>query len=654
MGERFPPEALGGLDVVTEPADDVVAILTTPRAPVSAELIARLPALRIVATASVGYDHVDIEAADARGIVVRSVPDYCTEEVADHTLALLYALLRGVVALDRQVAAGRWDAKGAGPLRTLAGLRVGIVGHGRIGGAVSTRLLALGAEVWANDIVPVAATASARRPRRAARRVRRCHAARSADRRDARADRRRAISLMRPDALLLNTSRGAVVDVGAVLEALRARPARRRGARRAAAGAAAEPPVAPNLIVTPHAAYYSEAAERRAVEAAVAPSARRSAHRRRGRPKGVSSPLPDRVRNLYENPARHASQPSRSSAAPPERGTSGSATAFVRRQPGRLSVGRREARVPALERSRNRGRLPGQERERRRRSSRRRSARASAPGATPTRTSTRSTSTRSPGREPTRSPSAAPSPRRRRASASTAARRSTRARSPTRSSSTRPSATDPNFIPSRAPHRAGAPERRARDDVQDAGRERRRRLRRRPVAARSPDRRVGRLVGRGRLSEVRRDDELHRRPDAARRARLPLAARRPAFTAEARVRHRLPAAHVGRPAAHALLPGRDRRGERHDRAATTTSGACRRRTTRTADTIRSTATSGTGPSSAPGRPARPSARTSPAVTPPPSPSATRSSATATRAMRASVCSPASTSSTSPTRHRAAT
>ena len=63
IGERFPPEALAGLEVVHEPADDVVAILTTPRAPVGAELIARLPALRIVATASVGFDHVDVEAA---------------------------------------------------------------------------------------------------------------------------------------------------------------------------------------------------------------------------------------------------------------------------------------------------------------------------------------------------------------------------------------------------------------------------------------------------------------------------------------------------------------------------------------------------------------------------------------------------------------
>ena len=272
MGERFPPEALAGLDVASAPADDVVAILTTPRAPVSAELIRRLPALRIVATASVGYDHVDIEAADARGIAVRSVPDYCTEEVADHTLALLYALLRGVVTLARQVAAGGWDAKGAGPLRTLAGLRVGIVGHGRIGGAVSTRLLALGAEVWANDIVPVA--------RDGVRFV-------ELDELLAECDAvtlhvpltgethgligRRAIESMRPGALLVNTSRGAVVDVGAVLAALQ---------RRRLGGAALdvlpqEPPplvapVAPNLIVTPHAAYYSEAAELRAVEAAIA------------------------------------------------------------------------------------------------------------------------------------------------------------------------------------------------------------------------------------------------------------------------------------------------------------------------------------------------------------------------------------------------
>ena len=271
LEERFPPEALAGLDVVHEPADDVAAILTTPRAPVRAELIARLPALRIVATASVGFDHVDAEAAQARGIVVRSVPDYCTEEVADHTLAFLFALLRGIVALDRVVAAGGWDPRAAGPLRTLGGLRVGIVGHGRIGGAMSRRLHALGAEVWANDIVEIRRDGVHEAPLDEL--LRECDAVTlhvpltpltqgmiGA----------RELALMRPDAFLLNTARGLVVDVDAVVEALH---------KGRLGGAALDvlpqeppsaPPSAPNLIVTPHAADYSEVAERRATAAAVA------------------------------------------------------------------------------------------------------------------------------------------------------------------------------------------------------------------------------------------------------------------------------------------------------------------------------------------------------------------------------------------------
>jgi D-3-phosphoglycerate dehydrogenase / 2-oxoglutarate reductase len=271
LGERFPAEALADLEVVYEPGDDVAAILTTPSAPVGAELIGRLPALRIVATASVGFDHVDLEAARARGIVVRNVPDYCTEEVADHALAFLYALLRGIVALDRVVAAGGWDARAAGPLRTLGGLRVGIVGHGRIGGAVSRRLHALGAEVWANDIVEIR--------RDGVREAALDELLRECDAVTLHVPLTplthgligpRELALMRPGALLLNTARGLVVDVDAVVEALRAG---RLG------GAALDvlpqeppsaPPSAPNMLVTPHAAFYSEAAERRAVVSAVA------------------------------------------------------------------------------------------------------------------------------------------------------------------------------------------------------------------------------------------------------------------------------------------------------------------------------------------------------------------------------------------------
>lgn len=271
MGERFPPELLAGLDVVHEPADDVAAILTTPRAPVGAELLTRLPALRLVSTASVGFDHVDLAAAEARGIGVRSVPDYCTEEVADHTLAFLYALVRGIGALDRHVAAGGWDARAAGPLRTVAGLRVGIVGLGRIGSAVARRLLALGAEVWANDLLPVGREGV--REAGFEELLGACDAVTlhvPLTPRTRGLVGRRELQAMRPGALLVNTARGPVVDLDAALAAL----------REGRLGGAAldvlpveppdEAPRAPNLIVTPHAAYYSDGSDRRAAEQAVA------------------------------------------------------------------------------------------------------------------------------------------------------------------------------------------------------------------------------------------------------------------------------------------------------------------------------------------------------------------------------------------------
>jgi D-3-phosphoglycerate dehydrogenase / 2-oxoglutarate reductase len=271
LDDAYPAAELAGFAVVREPQDDVVAVLTLPRHPVGEDLLARLPALRVVGTASVGFDHVDLEAADRRGIAVVSVPDYCTEEVADHTLALLYALLRGVVQLDRQVAAGRWDAEGAGPLRTVRGLRVGIVGLGRIGGAVATRLLALGAEVWACDVAPVA--------REGVRLVEleelleECEAVTlhvPLTRETRGLVGRSRLESMRPGALLVNTARGAVVDVDAVLQALRT--GRLGGAALDVLPQEPPPlrPVAPNLIVTPHAAYYSAESRARAYRLCVA------------------------------------------------------------------------------------------------------------------------------------------------------------------------------------------------------------------------------------------------------------------------------------------------------------------------------------------------------------------------------------------------
>jgi D-3-phosphoglycerate dehydrogenase len=271
LDETYPESELQGFEVVRTPQDDVVAVLTRSEIPVGDELFAQLPMLRVVGTASAGFDHIDAEAAERRGVVVVTSAGYSNDEVADHTLALLYGLVRRIVELDRSVVRGTWDARGAGPLGTLTGMRAGIVGLGRIGNAVATRLLALGVEVWATDIAPV--------PREGVRFVELSELLGGCDAvtlhvpltRETRGlIGQREVAAMKPGALLVNTSRGPVVDVDAVLFAL-------REGRLGGAGLDVlpqEPPIAspaaPNLIVTPHAAYYSEASEKRSYSFCIA------------------------------------------------------------------------------------------------------------------------------------------------------------------------------------------------------------------------------------------------------------------------------------------------------------------------------------------------------------------------------------------------
>jgi D-3-phosphoglycerate dehydrogenase / 2-oxoglutarate reductase len=267
LSPLYPDEALTGLDVVREPRDDVEAILTMPAFPVGAADMDALPALRVVATGTIGYDHVDVVAAAARGIWVCNVPDYCVEEVADHTLALVLALTRGVATLDRDVRAGRWDNRAAGPLRTLAGLRAGIVGHGRIGGAVARRLAALGCELFVNDVRDVGVPLVALDELLERADVVTLHVPLTAETTGLIGV--AEIARMRPSALLINTSRGRVVELeplvralregrlgGAALDVLPEEPPR-------------EAPQLPNLIVTPHAAWQSAEAERKAIAGAV-------------------------------------------------------------------------------------------------------------------------------------------------------------------------------------------------------------------------------------------------------------------------------------------------------------------------------------------------------------------------------------------------
>ncbi len=109
--------------------------------------LAALPRVRAVIRCGVGFDNVDLEAAGKRGIVVCNVPDYGTEEVADHALMLLLALARRLLPADRAIREGRWNLDEVFGSPRLRGRTLGIVGCGRIGTAMALRAKALGLRV---------------------------------------------------------------------------------------------------------------------------------------------------------------------------------------------------------------------------------------------------------------------------------------------------------------------------------------------------------------------------------------------------------------------------------------------------------------------------------------------------------------------------
>ena len=126
----------------------VRGVYTTGVAGIDGALAARLPQLEIVAVHGVGVDAVDFDALAPRGIAVTNTPDVLTEDVADLAVALLLAASRRLPQLDRYVRAGEWEAKTPlRPSRSLRGKVAGILGLGRIGRAVATRLSGFGMEI---------------------------------------------------------------------------------------------------------------------------------------------------------------------------------------------------------------------------------------------------------------------------------------------------------------------------------------------------------------------------------------------------------------------------------------------------------------------------------------------------------------------------
>ena len=135
---------------LVELARDVDAIAAC-WAPVSHEMLDAAPSCRVVSRFGIGLDNIPIDECTRRGIVVSYVPDYCIPEVADHTIALLLGLLRNIVFLDQQIKQGVYDLSAAPSMSRLQGQTLGLVGFGRIARAVRFRAVSLGLRVVATS-----------------------------------------------------------------------------------------------------------------------------------------------------------------------------------------------------------------------------------------------------------------------------------------------------------------------------------------------------------------------------------------------------------------------------------------------------------------------------------------------------------------------
>lgn len=258
--------ASGGDEAILEAAAGADALLNTYH-PIGADAIARLDRCRIIARYGIGVDNVDLDAARAAGITVTNVPDYCVEEVATHALALLLTLQRKVLLADQITRRGGWGVSDVVPMYRLSELTTGLLGYGRIARHLARMLAAIGTTVIAHDPFVTSDPGDGTRMVGFDELLEESHALSlhcpltESTRGIIGA---KELARMRSEAVLVNTSRGPLVVLDDLLQAL-------RDGEIAGAGLDVferEPPSAadfegvPGLVVTPHTAFYSEQAVR--------------------------------------------------------------------------------------------------------------------------------------------------------------------------------------------------------------------------------------------------------------------------------------------------------------------------------------------------------------------------------------------------------
>jgi phosphoglycerate dehydrogenase-like enzyme len=262
---------------------------------VTADVIARLDRCQVIVRAGVGFDHIDLDAAAARGIPVCNTPDYGTSEVADHAIAMMLNFKRGLSTYHRELVASPQDGfdHARAPLMgRLRGRTFGIVGLGRIGTATALRAKAFGLNVVCYDPHVSRGTEIAVGVQRVETLEALLKVADVVSLHCPLTDETRGminaetLRLMKPGAIVINTARGAIVDVPALLEALRNNviagagldvlpiepPSPEDAISRAYAGQS-DPLTGERLLLSPHAAWSSPEsvadARRLAVETAM-------------------------------------------------------------------------------------------------------------------------------------------------------------------------------------------------------------------------------------------------------------------------------------------------------------------------------------------------------------------------------------------------
>ena len=247
--------------------EDTEGLLVWYSVRITDKIIEKLAKCKVIVSCAVGYNNVDVKSAGEHGIYVSNVPDYCVDEVSDHTIGLVIALNRDIAGLDRKIREGIWELEIAWPVKRLRGRTLGILGLGRIGTATALKAKALGLRIITCDpYVPpgkeksIQADAVDFETLLSQSDILSLHVPLTPETRHIINE--ESLRKMKKTALLISTCRGAVIDTGALVRALN-----EDWIQGAALDVQEKEPLSKsenpfldmdNVILTPHSAYYSE------------------------------------------------------------------------------------------------------------------------------------------------------------------------------------------------------------------------------------------------------------------------------------------------------------------------------------------------------------------------------------------------------------